>query len=760
MPSPYQGTATRVSPLSNDNLINSLLTTERWDKTALTFSFLTLGRSFYSNNYSYDDEYSNAFALSKAQMSAVRQALNSWSAVSQLTFKEVRDSSSVAGDLRFGGFSGMPDSYAAWAYYPSTAPVGGDVWIGQVTNDPAPTPGSYDFHTFVHEIGHALGLKHPFESEAGNPAVLPSALDDARYSVMSYNSDYDFLPTGPMLLDIAAIQHMYGANNQWKTGNDTYRWGASQQIFETLWDAGGIDTIDASNQLRAVRIDLNPGAFSRIGANIYDYQRGENVNDLLSIAYNVIIERAIGSAYDDELIGNNADNLLNGRAGNDTLRGGLGNDSYVIDSINDRVIELDGQGYDSVRININQRDGQYRLPDYVEEGQLINSVDFTLLGNALNNTLLGNARNNRLDGGSGADTMKGGAGNDTYVVDHAGDLIIDSAGLDSVESYISFTLGQGLENLVLLGHSAISGIGNNAANFIDGSQNTAGNLLIGLGGNDTYLLGSGDRIQEASNAGRDKAQSYFDITLDEHVEDLQLLGGANTQGIGNNLANTLLGNTGNNLLDGRAGVDKLYGGQGNDTYLVDLNSRNALEDKVIEKAGEGIDTIFLRGGQSLSKATSISLASHVEHLNASQTGSTLLNLKGNVSDNWLIGNSANNLIDGGAGNDLLSGNGGYDTLIGGKGADIFHFDLSWLNSSAGALSSQVNDFRRSDGDKLNFAGAAFTFTGNQFSASAGTYQLSFADGLLRGSNDHGQSELFQIRLLGVSQLYSDDFLAA
>jgi serralysin len=229
-----------------------------------------------------------------------------------------------------------------------------------------------------------------------------------------------------------------------------------------------------------------------------------------------------------------------------------------------------------------------------------------LVGNGLDNELQGNAAANRLEGGSGADTLTGGAGKDTYVVD-AGDTIVETSTLakeiDSVLSSATWTLGDNLEKLTLLGNAAI----------------------------------------DAS---------------------------------GNALKNTLTGNTGNNTLDGGLAADKLIGGLGDDTYVVDLTATNRLEDKLTEAAGAGNDTLVLRGGNAAQASfATLTLGANLEILDASDTASTLLNLKGNKLDNTLIGNDANNALSGGAGNDTLIGGIGADTLTGGAGADLFCFNV-------------------------------------------------------------------------------------
>jgi len=376
-----------------------------------------------------------------------------------------------------------------------------------------------------------------------------------------------------------------------------------------------------------------------------------------------------GNAANNIIQGNDGNNTLNGLAGADTMSGHAGNDTYVVDNAGDVVIEQAGEGTDTVNVGIAVAGGLYVLGANVENARLTSTVAFDLTGNADNNQLIGNAAANRLDGGLGADDMQGGAGNDTYVVDNAGDLVTDTAGVDTVESSISYTLGTGLENLVLTGAGVINGTGNAAANTLDGSRNSAANVLTGLAGNDLYILGAGDTVVEALNGGTDTVQTAFDHTLADNVENLTLTGTDDIDGTGNGLANVIIGNSGDNVLNGLGGVDTLRGGAGNDTYVVDLTNTNALQDTVTENANEGTDTLRLNGGSSAAALATIVLAANLENLDASLTGSVLLNLTGNAANNLITGNDADNVLNGGAGNDTLFGGLGNDTLIGGTGND-------------------------------------------------------------------------------------------
>uniref|UniRef100_UPI000A9DC4E0 M10 family metallopeptidase n=1 Tax=Pseudomonas bananamidigenes TaxID=2843610 RepID=UPI000A9DC4E0 len=347
MPTPKTYSFSFPASLTGNAIVDSLISGTYWlgsnwspfGPTNLSYSFMAPGTSYFITDYSPDNEYNALYSLTSGQQNAVINALSAWSAVANLNFTLTTDTLTNVGDLRFGGYRLMDNKTAAWAYFPANTPTGGDVWIGPQTSDANPNKGSYDYMTFVHEIGHALGLKHPFDVSTTNKILLDPSLDDVHFTVMSYNSNYSYQPTTPMVLDIIAIQSLYGANMQWQTGDNVYKWAADQSVFETIWDAGGNDTIDGSNQLGSVVINLNEGSYSQIGKAFVDLNNNAAINDGLAIAYGAKIENATGSQFNDTLIGNALNNTLNGGLGADTMIGGAGNDTYYVDNIGDVVIE-------------------------------------------------------------------------------------------------------------------------------------------------------------------------------------------------------------------------------------------------------------------------------------------------------------------------------------------------------------------------------------------------------------------------------------
>jgi serralysin len=348
------------------------------------------------------------------------------------------------------------DPATAYTYIPDDQPWGGDAFFGADVR--APRTGNYAWYTLLHELGHALGLKHGHESSGFG--ALPNATDSMEYSVMTYRSyvgsDARFIYNETwgdaqtyMMYDIAALQHLYGADFTTNAGATTYSWNpttgatfvngqlalqpGADRIFETIWDGGGTDTYDLSNYRTDLDVDLSPGGYSVLDrAQLADLGGGPNGGHARGNVFNAmlyhgdrrsLIENATGGSGDDTLRGNDANNALSGGAGRDHLIGGGGNDM--------------------------------------------------------------------LTGGTGLDRMEGGAGNDLYRVDQPSDVVVEAAraGSDTVLSTYSFRLSANVEALTLVGGRAGNLTGNELANAVNG--NAAANRIAGLGGADTLTGGGG-----------------------------------------------------------------------------------------------------------------------------------------------------------------------------------------------------------------------------------------------------------------------------
>ena len=293
-----------------------------------------------------------------AEQAAARQVLASWAAVANLQLVEVAATTVDAGVLRFGYTGGLGESTYAVSAFPQDFAGAGDTWMNKAFLFPEGwAPGTQNFLTLLHEVGHAIGLKHPHDTGMdgtpgwpSTPAVLPKTGDDTLtgYStqnmVMAYNDipgegsplQADFAPTTPMKVDIDAIQYLYGPNLAHNAGNTVYTFVSTVRYNETIWDGGGNDTIVVDGAADA-GISLVPGTWSRVGVPLTFSNRNADLSladprpdltDPLTVYIydTVLIENAIGGGGNDVLIGNAAGNWLQGRAGNDGLDGGPGID--------------------------------------------------------------------------------------------------------------------------------------------------------------------------------------------------------------------------------------------------------------------------------------------------------------------------------------------------------------------------------------------------------------------------------------------------
>ena len=374
----------------------------------------------------------------------------------------------------------------------------------------------------------------------------------------------------------------------------------------------------------------------------------------------------IGSVSHDRLFGSGSGDTLDGNTGNDELYGGNGDDTLIGGGGADKLIGGGGSNtasYASAGHGLLASLTSSSTNTNDAEGDTYSSIQ-NLVGSNYADTLIGDARNNLLNGGlgndvligatgndiliagGGTDRLEGGADNDTYVLGSQNAVIVDTGGIDTVTCTTGRSLANlgTIENLTLLGSSAINGVGNVLNNAILG--NSGVNQLWGGTGNDTLDGGAGNDV--------------------------------------------VYGEAGNDTLYGGAGgLDRLDGGAGDDTYV--LGGQNAI---VVD--GSGVDLI------TCSISRSIGNLSFIENL--ALTGTSAINGIGNNNNNALAGNSAANTLNGSGGNDSLNGGLGNDTLIGGTGADAFLFNTA-LNASLNV--DIITDFAVVD-DTIRLENAVFT----------------------------------------------------
>jgi Ca2+-binding RTX toxin-like protein len=412
------------------------------------------------------------------------------------------------------------------------------------------------------------------------------------------------------------------------TGADTMDGGAGDDTYyvDDTYDATGeTDTLTGGTDTVYSSVDhtIGAGIENLVLTGTAYMGTGNALANMLT--GNSAVNYLQGLSGNDTLLGGDATDYLNGGADIDSMVGGLGNDYYWVDNASDIVFENSGEGSDWIYSfvasytlqtnfeNLSLQSGASNGYGNADGNQISgNSGANNLYGNDGNDSIYGGAGNDTLNGGLGVDTLDGGTGadnmnagdlDDYYYVDDAGDIAAESyndayGGVDTVYASVTHTLGYGIEHLVLQGGSAVNGTGNANANQLTG--NSAANQLYGQTGADT------------------------------------LSGG-----------------------DSGTGIDSLYGGLDNDTYVV-----ADAADLIYENASEGTDTV--------QSSVTYTLAANVENLTL--TFAANVNGTGNTLDNIVTGNSGNNSLSGGDGNDTIDGAAGTDTLNGGIGDDVFIVD--------------------------------------------------------------------------------------
>ena len=382
-----------LGTLSDENTygVSALDSGTHWDnlRTTITYSFNT---SVPNDYYDYEDgnTLTNGWTeLNTAQENAINSIFDGLESLLNISFVETADNN---GMIRLN-IVNMDAGTDGFAFYPGDNPTyAGDVFLSSTFNSDLESHGlqigENGWDTMAHEIGHALGLKHPFE---GN-TTLPTNVDDTNHTIMSYTLKDDYVPIFTItnngnnksieatpkiinsqlysLYDVAALQSIYGVNDATSTSNDIYTMQYTDYKIETIWDAGGEDTLDFSSNTGVDTIDLNPGSINSIDqyslSEIINFQKNKlndsDFNDFIqdfitndldatgllytgkndfSIATGTIIENLkTGSASDvitDNMVNNSIytfdgnDKIHLGNGGYDYIDGGNGNDSVYLD---------------------------------------------------------------------------------------------------------------------------------------------------------------------------------------------------------------------------------------------------------------------------------------------------------------------------------------------------------------------------------------------------------------------------------------------
>jgi serralysin len=487
-------------PISQAEISAGLQYTDhsRWTNARVTYSVPTATSYWGASSYPPGDEPSNPDygVLDGAQAVDFRLAMEAWARLISLEIVKVDDNATTQGTIRiaFTDTDDYVEGSAAYAYRPPLpgfreVDASGDIWFDADFKNEFSYIGTYFFATMLHEVGHALGLKHPFEEAS----KLPAEYDNSRYTVMSYTDytdcRYRYLdvengqvraffyfvePLSPMLFDVVAIQDLYHDGLKAALDSDTYLFDEFEPFLFTLVDNGGVDVLDLSDHARRSVIDLTPGTFSSIdwypvadqiatwrnafpsydAATLqqqFDRPTTYTWSNNLAIAYDTTIENVRAGSGDDTVTGNAAGNSLVGGAGSDRIFGATGDDTIDGGAAGALGNYLRGdEGNDSLAGGANFDDANGNMgndtvstaagDDYCVGGKdndlLFGGDDYDLVyGNLGDDTCNGDAGNDIVRGGQGNDLCAGGLGDDFVSGDRGDDTLSGGAGADVFHSF-------------------------------------------------------------------------------------------------------------------------------------------------------------------------------------------------------------------------------------------------------------------------------------------------------------------------------------
>ena len=612
-------------------------------------------------------------------------------------------------------------------FFPGTfSRAGGDGWNAGVFNASLDTlnvapergGGEYLYWTVIHEIGHGMGILHPFSGNGIRPSV-GDALDDEQYTVMSYTGATDANAYGhaitPMALDIAALQAQYGASDL-AMGNSSYTLtdprSADLRLAEgnvqigrayySIWDAGGTDTIRYGTSANSVMINLNDATLdrSRVASDVApsitalqntagwdslsavlqretandDYHAGgffsrvisqsggtwQGIDGGFSIANGADIENAVGNSNADFLIGNELANVLTGAGGNDTMIGGRGNDMLQ----GGAGIDTAGYSGNGGEYTLSGGDGTWTISHAGADGtDTLVGVETLAFANStfdLRTAMGGAGRDETFTGRAVADTLEGGSGNDSLSGLGGDDVLYGDTATGGDDGG-----GDPGGRVVPMGNGFVSFSNTvRVPNGINTLNEVAVRLDAGFEGGAGFSLAGNPDIGDATTTPHITARVLGNGTKDYYAVTVQA-GDALTFDI-----------------DASNGVDtvlQLYtatGGQVavNDDSAIDPGS-NATEDSLLVYQVETAGTYYLEVAQYFARDVGLYVTNPVPtdaryDLHFSIDTADTPNGPSDAGNSPIISSPGNDRISGGIGNDRIWGGDGADTILGDDGNDV------------------------------------------------------------------------------------------
>jgi Ca2+-binding RTX toxin-like protein len=701
----------------------------RWNVSQPLGSAVSLSYSFVTTAPTSGVGAPGFRAFSSAEQQLVRDILAETSALTGITFTERVESGSTVGQLRFGVSQQAATQGVTWM--PGQAGAGslaGDVWM-DVESMVGLKVGSEGYLALLHEIGHALGLRHTQNVDAGDNWAMELREQDDRtaLTVMSQESSADGLfrsEWGP--LDVLALRWLYGQRGV-DTANTVHKLGNLNATSQTtITDDGGTDTLDASALTLGVSLNLMPGALSSVGLSPAGFAGVDN----LAITATTVIENAVGSKYDDVIIGNDGNNRITGGLGNDWIEGGKGNDTAVFAGNYADYKISNAYG----KVFVEAKDGRSGFDTLIE----VESMAFADRTVAVDRaTISGTARQGETltataavadTAGNGPYSYQWRAGSNDIAGATGSTLVL---GQSLVNQFISVTIrwdddSGNSEFLVSAPTASVANVNDLPVGSVRisgvasvGQTLTASHTLTDadgmgdvsfqwrVGGINVGPWGSSSYVVQAADVGKavTVVANYWDWTGTQESVTSSTAPVAGVSRTGTTAADTLTGDAGENVLrglegndtlngqagkdslDGGTGNDSLVGGTGNDIYVVDSTADVISETSTL--AGE-IDNV--------SSSVTWTLGANLEKLTL--TGSSAIHGTGNTLANTITGN---------------------DSLVGGTGNDIYVVDstadvISETSTLAGEIdnvSSSVTWTLGANLEKLTLTGSsAIHGTGN------------------------------------------------